>query len=189
MAGVSSGPETLRDRYACGRNEIFEQALEAFVEAVRQSLKEKVVVITGGPGTGKTTIANLLCRFYDPQRGSVLVDGVDVRQWDLAALRGDPAALDASSPLRLWLLQCGAVYLGREMADGKPRDPVARFHLGNGARVERLNWAADPSAKGRRQSFALMVNYLYDLRRLDHHRSQLAQGRIPVSSAVEALLF
>lgn len=101
----------------------------------------------------------------------------------------DPPALDASSPLRLWLLQCGAVYLGREMADGKPRDAVARFHLGNGARVERLNWAADPSAKGRRQSLGLMVNYLYDLRRLDRHRSQLAQGRIPVSSAVEALLF
>ena len=68
-------------------------------------------------------------------------------------------------------------------------DPVARFHLGNGARVERLNWAADSSAKGRRQSLGLMVNYLYDLRRLDRHRSQLAQGRIAVSSAVEALLF
>ena len=106
----------------------------------------------------------------------------------LAALE-DPAALDASSPLRQWLMQCGAVYLGREMADGKPRDAVARFHLGNGARVERINWAADLSAKGQRQSLGLMVNYLYDLRRLDRHRSQLAQGRIPVSSAVEALLF
>lgn len=106
----------------------------------------------------------------------------------LAALE-DPTALDARSPLRQWLLQCGAVYLGRETPDGKPLDPVARFHLGNGARVERLNWAADPSAKGRRQSLGLMVNYLYDLRRLDRHRSQLAQGRVPVSSAIEALLF
>jgi len=106
----------------------------------------------------------------------------------LAALE-DPTALDARSPLRQWLLQCGAVYLGRETPDGKPLDPVARFHLGNGARVERLNWAADPSAKGRRQSLGLMVNYLYDLRRLDRHRSQLAQGRVPVSSAIDALLF
>ena len=38
------------------------------------------------------------------------------------------------------------------MNEGKPLDPVARFHLGNGARVERLNWAADPSAKGLRSS-------------------------------------
>jgi malonyl-CoA decarboxylase len=41
-----------------------------------------------------------------------------------------------------------ARYLGREWRDGKPLDPVARFHLGNGARVERLNWAGDPSPRG-----------------------------------------
>jgi malonyl-CoA decarboxylase len=97
--------------------------------------------------------------------------------------------LDAKSPMRHWLLQCGAQYLGREMADGKPLDAVARFHLGNGARVERLNWAADPSAKGIRQSLGLMVNYLYDLRRLDRHRMMLAQGKIPASSATAALFF
>jgi malonyl-CoA decarboxylase len=64
---------------------------------------------------------------------------------------------------------------------------VARFHLGNGARVERLNWAADPSPKGLKQSFGLMVNYLYDLKRLDKHRTMLAQGQIPMSSAIEDL--
>ena len=64
---------------------------------------------------------------------------------------------------------------------------MARFHLGNGARVERLNWLADPSAKGLKQSYGLMVNYLYDLKRLDRHRVQLAQGQIPVSSAVQSL--
>ena len=106
----------------------------------------------------------------------------------LAALESVPA-LEPKSPLRHWLLQCGAQYLGREMADGKPLDAVARFHLGNGARVERLNWAADPSAKGIRQSCGLMVNYLYDLGRLDRHRTQLAQGKIPVSSATAALFF
>ena len=65
---------------------------------------------------------------------------------------------------------------------------MARFHLGNGARIERLNWAADSSAKGLKQSCALMVNYLYDLNRLDKHRSQLAQGKIPTSSAIDALV-
>jgi len=47
--------------------------------------------------------------------------------------------------------------------EGRPRDPVARFHLGNGARLEQLNWMADSSEKGLRQSAGMMVNYLYDL--------------------------
>ena len=64
---------------------------------------------------------------------------------------------------------------------------MARFHLGNGARIERLNWGADGSAKGRRQSFGLMVNYLYDPKRLDRNRALLAQGKIPVSAEIESL--
>jgi malonyl-CoA decarboxylase len=73
---------------------------------------------------------------------------------------------------------CGAVP-GREVKDSRPLDPVARFHLGNGARVERLNWGGDPSTKGMKQAFGLMVNYLYDLKRLDKHRALLAQGKLP----------
>jgi malonyl-CoA decarboxylase len=96
---------------------------------------------------------------------------------------------DSRSALRHWLFQCAAHYLGREMLDGKPLDGVARFHLGNGARIERLNWLGDPSAKGLKQSFGLMVNYLYDLKRLDRHRSQLAQGKIPLSSEIEDMQF
>jgi len=45
---------------------------------------------------------------------------------------------------------------------GPPADPVSRFHLGNGARIERLNYLADTSARGQKQSYGLMVNYLYD---------------------------
>lgn len=88
-----------------------------------------------------------------------------------------------------WLLSAAAQYLGRSLTpDGRPLDPVARFHLGNGARVERINWCGDPSAKGLKQSFGLMVNYLYDLRRLERHRAQLAKGDVPLSSEVEGLL-
>jgi malonyl-CoA decarboxylase len=97
------------------------------------------------------------------------------------------AELDAKSPISQTLLCCAAQYLGLSLADGEPVDPVARFHLGNGARVERINWAADPSPKGNKQSYGLMVNYLYDLKRLDKHRNMLAQGKIPVSSDVESL--
>lgn len=98
-------------------------------------------------------------------------------------------SLDAKSALRRWLLHCAAHYLGREMVEGKPADPVARFHLGNGARVERLNWMGDPSPKGLKQSFGLMVNYLYDLKRLDRQRAQLAEGKIAIAASIEDLQF
>ena len=99
----------------------------------------------------------------------------------------DVLALPDKSPLKLALMQRAAQYLGRETSDSKPLDAVAKFHLGNGARVERLNWAGDPSGKGLKQSYGLMVNYLYDLKRLDKHRGMLAQGKIPVAKAIEDL--
>ncbi len=97
--------------------------------------------------------------------------------------------LQETDPLRQFMLRCAAHYLGKAWQADKPLDPVARFHLGNGARVECLNWAGDPSAKGQRQSYGLMVNYLYDLKRLDKHRDLLAQGKVPMSAALEALYF
>lgn len=98
-------------------------------------------------------------------------------------------ALPVKSPVRLLLLRCAAHYLGQVQQDGKPIDPVARFHLGNGARIERLNWAGDPSPKGLKQSYGLMVNYLYDLKRLDKHRAMLARGKMPASGSIEDLYF
>ena len=86
------------------------------------------------------------------------------------------------------LLAWTARYLTREMRQNEPLDPVARFHLDNGARVERINWAADPSARGIRQSLGLMVNYLYDLDKLDDNRAQLVKGRIAASRAVKSLM-
>ena len=105
----------------------------------------------------------------------------------LAALEGksSDASLAAVKP---WCLALAARYLVKEMNQGEPLDPVARFHLGNGARVERINWAADPSPRGMKQSFGLMVNYLYDLDKLDDNRTQLAQGRVPASRAVKGLM-
>lgn len=102
--------------------------------------------------------------------------------WDKAAELGE------REPMRLALMQWAARYLGSELQDGKPLDAVARFHLGNGARVERLNWAADPSAKGFKQSYGLMVNYLYDPKKLDKNRAALAQSKIPIAPAIKDLL-
>lgn len=110
-----------------------------------------------------------------------------VRALDALATHDAAAALDERHPLRRLALAATARYLGQMGEGGQPLDPVARFHLGNGARVERVNWAADASAKGWRQSFGIMVNYLYDLRRLDRHRAQLAQGKIPMAAHIEGM--
>lgn len=68
---------------------------------------------------------------------------------------------------------------------GAPFDPVSRFHLGNGARIERVNYLGDTSAKGFRQSFGLMVNYRYELDELEGNLEAFgAEGRIAMSAAV-----
>jgi malonyl-CoA decarboxylase len=99
------------------------------------------------------------------------------------------ASLSAKSPLREFLTRCAAQYLGHAKDGDMVLDPVARFHLGNGARIERINFYADPSTKGIRQSHGMMVNYLYDLKRIDKYRKQLESGEVPASSQVEDLYF
>jgi malonyl-CoA decarboxylase len=98
-------------------------------------------------------------------------------------------ALSVKSPLRQFLTRAGAHYLGQAKQGEQVLDPVARFHLGNGARIERINWFADPSAKGIKQSHGLMVNYLYDLKRLDKNRQLLDKGIAPASGDVEDMYF
>ena len=60
------------------------------------------------------------------------------------------------------LTRLAARYFLNAKSGERPYDPVSRFHLGNGARIERINYLADTSANGLKQSFGLMVNYLYD---------------------------
>jgi malonyl-CoA decarboxylase len=97
--------------------------------------------------------------------------------------------LSVKSTLRQFLTRAGAHYLGQAKSGDQVLDPVARFHLGNGARIERINWYADPSAKGIKQSYGLMVNYLYDLKRIDKHRQMLEKGVAPASGEVEDMYF
>jgi malonyl-CoA decarboxylase len=80
-------------------------------------------------------------------------------------------------------------FLEAKRRDGKPADAVARFHLGNGARLERLNWMADPSPKGLAEAFGLMVNYRYDLKEIEkNHEAFANEGTIAASRAVRSLL-
>jgi malonyl-CoA decarboxylase len=71
---------------------------------------------------------------------------------------------------------------------GGPIDPVARFHLGNGAQLERINPCADPSPRGQRGSWGVMVNYLYDLDRIErNHEAFATDGVVACSTAVKRL--
>ncbi len=84
-----------------------------------------------------------------------------------------------------------ARYLVQEMEENEPRpiDAVARFHLGNGAQLERINWLADRSARGLKQSAGLMVNYLYRLDDIEtNHEAYEREGKIAMSRGVRKLL-
>ena len=76
-----------------------------------------------------------------------------------------------------------------DRADGLPNDPVARFHLGNGAFLEQLNFGGDRSAKGVAQAGGLMVNYLYDLNVVEKNHEEFNKTKtVPVSPAVRAMM-
>jgi len=87
------------------------------------------------------------------------------------------------------LLKQALVYLiDSNRADGFPNDPVAKFHLGNGAIIERVNLNADLSVKGIEQSKGIMVNYLYDLEVLEqNHELFFKTKKVQLSSGIASL--
>ncbi len=87
------------------------------------------------------------------------------------------------SQIEAALLRAAAFYYVRaKTRRGLPVDSVARFHLGNGARLERINWLGDTSAKALAQAHGLMVNYLYDLDDIEKNHEAYAEGKIVVAS-------
>jgi malonyl-CoA decarboxylase len=89
----------------------------------------------------------------------------------------------AIEQLREPMLRAAATYfMAGRTASGAPIDPVARFHLGNGARLERLDWPADLSERGRKQSYGLMVNYLYDLGDIEKNHEAYAESRAVIAA-------
>ncbi|MEE3624555.1 malonyl-CoA decarboxylase [Nitrospirillum sp. BR 11752] len=95
----------------------------------------------------------------------------------------EPAVAATVSPV---LMQAAAHYFLKAKARGnKPVDPVARFHLGNGARLERMNFLGDLSSKGLAQSHGLMVNYLYKLDDIEtNHERYADKGEVVAAAAV-----
>jgi len=97
---------------------------------------------------------------------------------------------DSAETLRPVLLAACAHYLLlAKTSSGMPADPVARFHLGNGARLERINWLGDVSDKGLRESYGLMVNYQYVLKDIErNHEALVNQGTIAASKSARGHL-
>ncbi len=97
----------------------------------------------------------------------------------------DPAATEA---LRHVLPRLCAAFLTTPAKGGRPADPVARFHLGNGARLERVNWLGNTAPRGMAESYGLMVNYLYDPGKIEANHEAYVGGTIVRSPQVDALL-
>jgi malonyl-CoA decarboxylase len=108
----------------------------------------------------------------------------------LLARLEDPAwhVGDVPEALQKLLMRLCAYYLVNAKHDKEPLDAVARFHLGNGAALERLNWMGDSSEQGMARSAGLMVNYVYWLAEVErNHEAYFREQHIAASPAIEKL--
>ncbi|WP_232822225.1 malonyl-CoA decarboxylase [Salinicola sp. CR57] len=152
------------------------------IKQVVQELKrelpnlEKFVTLSPVPGFAKWLAAEResgACQLTDE-----VADGLDAEGWV-----ENPKLREKLTPEVRGL---AAHYLIDAKRDnGLPLDPVARFHLGNGASLHRLNWPGDTSENGRRQSHGLMVNYLYELDRIEqNHEAFSREGTVVCTSDI-----
>lgn len=156
--------------------------IKQVVEELRRELPKIETFVTLSPVPGfmrwlKTSGAKLL-----DADGEALVESLQ-----------DPAWISNSvlAPKMKALLEPLAAYyfIEAKSRNNRASDPVARFHLGNGARLERINWVGDISPKGLREGAGLMVNYLYDLDDIEtNHEAYANQGEIAAASAIRKQL-
>ncbi|MEM9059128.1 MAG: malonyl-CoA decarboxylase [Pseudomonadota bacterium] len=101
-----------------------------------------------------------------------------------------PGWLDRADDAKAEIMALAAQYfLEAKRPDGQPPDPVARFHLGNGAELEAMHWMGDISEKGIAQAAGLMVNYRYRLDRIEaNHEAYVTGGEIKASRAVRGFV-
>ena len=93
-----------------------------------------------------------------------------------------------TAALQQKLVPLCAYYLLHVMRNGEPVDPVARFHLGNGARAERLNWLADTSKRGLKNCAGMMVNYVYHLDQIEeNHELYIREHRLAATHELRRL--
>jgi len=125
------------------------------------------------------------------QGGIKALGGADELAEALGAVLANPQWQDdatTANALEGPIKRLALAYLLETRPDGQALDPVARFHLRNGARLERVNWQADLSENGLKQSAGVMVNYLYDLAAMDaNHEAYMQEGRVALGQDARAL--
>lgn len=145
---------------------------ELLLPAERERFAELAAPEAAGEGVGEGAVAPLLA-------AALARTGWETDEAVCRAVKAPLQRLCAT-----YLLEMTEAAGGRARA----RDPVAHFHLSNGARMERLNWLADRSARGLAQSCGLMINYRYRLGEIDaNHEAYRGEGRITAASAVRSL--
>ena len=153
--------------------------IKQVVEEICRELPRLSTFVTLSPVTG---FAAWLKREREDANSTALseVDKAALARLDEAGWWVDP---EVAAKLQDPLMRAAAWYFLRTRSPrGLPLDPVARFHLGNGARLERINWLADTSEKAIAQAHGLMVNYLYDLDDIEKNHEAYAEGRTVVAS-------
>ena len=156
--------------------------IKQVVEDLAREIPTLKTFVTLSPVPGFRTWLDRERRADAPQ--GITREDIDVlRQLDSDEWTTDKVAGEA---VRKALMPAAAAYFLRAKdAKGRPLDPVARFHLGNGARLERMNFLGDTSAKGLSQSYSLMVNYLYDLSAIEkNHETYANLGTVAASAGV-----
>jgi malonyl-CoA decarboxylase len=160
--------------------------IKQVVEALREDLPQLMRFVTLSPMPG-------FRRWLERELGR---DGA-LRDGERELLPAEPARVlvrltdvewETDEAIRPALLALAARYLTTAV-EGRAIDPVANFHLSNGAAIESINWLADPSALGRSRSFGVMTNYLYENDHIaERAETYAARGDIPMSSGVRDLL-
>ncbi len=122
--------------------------------------------------------------------GTDLVTPADRTRLEVLGDPGWVSSQQLANALKPRLLRLAAHYfLVAKTRDRRPPDPVARFHLGNGARLERINWLGDTSRRGLSEAHGLMVNYRYDLRDIErNHEAYANEGVVAAAKQAQALL-
>jgi malonyl-CoA decarboxylase len=160
--------------------------IKQVVEDLKRELPNLTTFVTLSPLPG-------FARWLHKEREAAAPDGLDPAILDaLAALdfpgwQDDPETVER---LRAPLSAAAAYYLIEARDDlGRVPDPVARFHLGNGARLERIDMLGDVSEKGLELAHGLMVNYIYDLAAIEkNHEAYAERGEVIASSPVKKAL-
>jgi malonyl-CoA decarboxylase len=158
-------------------------------QVVEDLLKERTSLKTFVTLSPIPDFADWLARLLASGKGYDLVSPAERERLEVLQEEGWVHTA-AAEPLRPVLLRLAAHYfLNARTPDGHPVDPVARFHLGNGARLERINWQGDISAKGLREAHGLMCNYRYELKDIEkNHEAYVNDGAIAASRHVHNLL-